>query len=140
MTFADTNDRFRNAPVDLIERLAEANWERCIRIRAQKEEEEGQLAVADAQTVFKPVSTFHDSGIGSSIPAVSQYAATVASHTSFVTVVEDEARGRPRVPPLPQKDGFPFECEYCGRTVSMRNRIEWKYVLEWLQYYYREAY
>lgn len=126
MAFADTNDRFKNAPVDLIERLAEANWERSIRIRAQKEEEKGLLAVADAQTVFKPVSDFHDSGIGGSIPAVTQYAATAASHTSFVTVAENEACGRPRVPPLQQKDGLPFKCEYCGRTVSMRNRIEWK--------------
>jgi hypothetical protein len=125
MTFADTNDRFQNAPVDLIERLAEANWERSFRIRAQKEEE-GLLAVVDTQTVFKPVSIFHDSGIGSSIPTFSQYAATVASHTSFLTIAEDEAHGRPRVPPLKQKDGLPFECEYCGRTVSMRNRIEWK--------------
>ncbi|OKP15161.1 hypothetical protein PENSUB_2203 [Penicillium subrubescens] len=119
-------DRFVNASIHLIERLAEANWERSIRIRAQQEEGEGLLAVRDAQTFFKPYSIFHDSGIGSSIPTVSQYAATVASHTSFLSIAGEDAHGRPRVPPLSQEYTRPFECDYCGRTVSMRNRIEWK--------------
>lgn len=119
-------DRFLKAPIHLIERLAEANWERSIRIRGQKEEEEGLLAARDAQSLFKPCSLVYDSGIGSSIPTASQYAATVASHTSFLSIAGKEAHGRPRVPPLLQEYRRPFECDYCGRTVSMRNRIEWK--------------
>jgi hypothetical protein len=119
-------DRFSNAPVHLVERLAEANWERSIRIRAQKEEREGLLAVEDAQTFFKPCSLFHDSGIGSSIPTASHYSATVASHTSFLSIAGKEAHGRPRVPPLLHEYRRPFKCDYCGRTVSMRDRVEWK--------------
>lgn len=82
----------------------------------------------EAMTLFKPFSLFHDSGLGTSIPAISQYAATVASHTSFLSVGGEEALGRPRVPTLPQEDGTPFQCGYCHRTISMRNRIQWKYV------------
>jgi hypothetical protein len=126
ITYTDIPDRFTSAPVHLIERLAEANWERSIRIRAQRQEEEGLLVVGDAQTVFKPYSLFHDSGLGSSIPTVSQYAASVASHTSFLSIAGEEAQGRPRVPPLLHDYGVPFACDYCGRTVSMLNRIQWK--------------
>ncbi|KAB8240091.1 hypothetical protein BDV35DRAFT_374666 [Aspergillus flavus] len=108
-------DRFANAPTSLVERLAEANLQRSIRLRTQEEEKE---EVDD--------HTNHDSGLGTSIPTMSQYAATVASHTSFLSVAGEEALGRPRVPPLPQEGGRPFRCDYCHRTISMRNRIEWK--------------
>ncbi|BAE66600.1 unnamed protein product [Aspergillus oryzae RIB40] len=111
----DIYARFANAPTSLVERLAEANLQRSIRLRTQEEEKE---EVDD--------HTNHDSGLGTSIPTMSQYAATVASHTSFLSVAGEEALGRPRVPPLPQEGGRPFRCDYCHRTISMRNRIEWK--------------
>ncbi|KAN0085427.1 hypothetical protein V8E54_001894, partial [Elaphomyces granulatus] len=128
-------DRFTNAPTPLVERLAEANWERSIRIREQEEEEEEEEeepseedhpANHDALTLFKPYSLFYDSGLGTSIPTRSQYAATAASHTSFLSIAGEEAQGRPRVPPLPQEGGVNFQCDYCRKTISMRNRIEWK--------------
>lgn len=72
--------------------------------------------------------TNHDSGLGTSIPTISHDAATVASHTSFRSVAGEEALGRPRVPPLPRENGRPFLCNYCHRIISMRDRIEWKYV------------
>ncbi|KAJ6144079.1 hypothetical protein N7471_003532, partial [Penicillium samsonianum] len=117
-------DRFTIALTPLVERLAEANWERSIRIRAQ--EEEPYLADHDALTLFKPYSLFNDSGLGTSVPTRSQYAATAASHTSFLSIAGKEAHGRPRVPSLPQEGGIPFQCDYCRKTVSLRNRIEWK--------------
>ncbi|KAJ5827300.1 hypothetical protein N7447_004063 [Penicillium robsamsonii] len=119
-------DRFTIALTPLVERLAEANWERSIRIRAQEEEEEPYLADHDALTLFKPYSLFNDSGLGTSVPTRSQYAATAASHTSFLSVAGKEAHGRPRVPSLPQEGGLPFQCDYCRKTISLRNRIEWK--------------
>ncbi|CAI7672660.1 unnamed protein product [Penicillium pancosmium] len=98
-------DRFTNAPVYLVERLAEANWERHVRIRAQESFEEDE----SRPVLFKPGSLFHDSALGSSIP----YAATAASHTSFLSVsaTGQEVKGRPRVPPLPQKDETYFRYE-----------------------------
>ncbi|KAL6237463.1 hypothetical protein BDW75DRAFT_238252 [Aspergillus navahoensis] len=121
-------DRFANAPTSLVERLAEANLERSIRLQTQEDEEEEVHDHTNQQavTLFKPFSLFQDSGLGSSIPTMSQYAATVASHTSFLSVAREDALGRPRAPPLPREGGRPFRCGYCHRTVSMRNRIEWK--------------
>ncbi|KAJ5531314.1 hypothetical protein N7527_004707 [Penicillium freii] len=117
-------DRFEISLTPLVERLAEANWERSIRIRAR--EEEPDLAVNDGVTLFKPYSLFNDSGLGTSVPTRSQYAATTASHTSFLSIAGKEAHGRPRVPSVPQEGGLPFQCDYCGKTISPRNRIEWK--------------
>lgn len=104
--------------------------ERSIRLRTQADDEEevDDHSNRDAVTLFKPFSLFHDSGIGTSIPTISHYAATVASHTSFLSVTGEEACGRPRVPSLPQECGRRFQCDYCHRTISVRNRIEWKYV------------
>ncbi|KAJ5769461.1 hypothetical protein N7520_004020 [Penicillium odoratum] len=121
-------DRFENAPTSLIERLAQANLERLIRLGIQEGEAEevDDHTNQDAVTLFKPFSLFHDSGLGTSIPPISQYAATMASHTSFLSVTGDEALGRPRVPSLRQEGGRPFQCNYCHKTIAMRNRIEWK--------------
>ena len=120
--------RYENASISLVELLAEANLERSIRLRAQEDREEqvDDHMLKDAATLFKPISLFHDSGLGTSNGTMSHSAATVASHTSFLSVAGEEALGRPRVPPLPQKGGHPFQCNYCRRTISIRNRIEWK--------------
>ncbi|KAJ5758690.1 hypothetical protein N7520_005846 [Penicillium odoratum] len=125
-------DRFPKASISLVERLAEANLERSLRIRelmSQENQHDGDHQVQDdAGTLFKPFSIFHDSGIGSSVPANSYGAPTVASHTSFLSVATEVAFGRPRVPPLPQLPGKRFQCDYCRKFISMQNRIEWKYV------------
>ncbi|KAJ6016881.1 hypothetical protein N7451_000260 [Penicillium sp. IBT 35674x] len=129
------SDRFASAPTSLVERLAEANWERSVRIRKQVEEKaeegkglsfEGDLANEDAMTWFKPYSIFHDSGIGTSVFTGSQYAATSVSHKSFLSTVEEQGQGRPRVPHLPHERGQPFKCEYCQKVITMRDRIGWK--------------
>ncbi|KAI2842542.1 hypothetical protein CBS147343_5157 [Aspergillus niger] len=114
-------DRFLSASTLLVERLAEANLERSIRIRENEVDDE----VLDALTLFKPDSQFCDSAIGTSLAPTSRYAATTASHTSFLSVTGDEGKGRPRVPPLPVVGGT-FRCYYCGDYVSMPNRIYWK--------------
>ncbi|KAL3468894.1 hypothetical protein BJX99DRAFT_242539 [Aspergillus californicus] len=127
-------DRFKDAQIVLVERLAEANWERSIRIRAQIEEQMGQepgpaaAIPALASTVFKPFSTFDDSGLGTSVPAKSQYATTIASHSSFMSVLGNEGEGRPRVPRLPDggEHGRTFRCTYCGKRISCKTRIQWK--------------
>ncbi|TPR10274.1 Complex I intermediate-associated protein 30 (CIA30) family protein [Aspergillus niger] len=73
-------DRFISASTLLVERLAEANLERSIRVRENEVDDE----VLDALTLFKPYSQFCDSAIGTSLAPTSRYAATTASHTSFL--------------------------------------------------------
>ncbi|KAJ5151022.1 uncharacterized protein N7482_010274 [Penicillium canariense] len=65
-------DRFPSAPALLVKRLAEANWERSVRIGAQAEEEEepseeDHIANRDARTLLNPYSQIHDSGLVSSM-------------------------------------------------------------------------
>ncbi|KAL2828863.1 hypothetical protein BJY01DRAFT_228203 [Aspergillus pseudoustus] len=128
-------DRFKDAKVPLVERLAEANWERSVRLMTHAEEgnTEGQISSArsvpaTALTLFKPFSIFHDSGLGASVPARSQYANTVASHSSFISMAGEDDEGRPRVPALPLEgqNSQVFECPYCGARIRCRNRIDWK--------------
>lgn len=119
------NNRFSIGLTPLVERLAQANWERSIRIRAQYREQSYTVDHDDV-TLFKPYSTFNDSGLGTSVPTRSQYAASATSHTSFLSMPGTEAHGHPRVPSLPRGDGRPFQCEYCQKTISLQGRIEWK--------------
>ena len=145
---SNVSDKFDKADTKLVERLGESNWQRFLTVRARM----SQIASApksvlapqiekipvrtvfkeSPRSVFRPLSMFHDSGLGSSIPstlAPSHYAQSVASHTSFITsLAEGEESGR-RVPPTPVEvaSGEPFRCEICGHQLfNIRNRIDWK--------------
>ena len=125
-------DKFPNAPGRLVERLGEANWQRHHVVRAKmykkrlvSEDKEGTLAE------FQPKSVFHDSGLGTTVTASSSYAASMASHTSFLSSVAEREEGSLRVPPTPVEisAGKPFTCFICGHTQSkLKNRVDWKYV------------
>lgn len=129
------HDKFREADTKLVERLGEANWQRSMRIRKLMEmPKHNEMIIRPeppiAQSVFRPVSKFHDSGLGSSVLAQSTYAASAASHTSFVSSLAEASKGRLRVPPTPAEValGKPFECSICGSKLSkIKNRVEWKY-------------
>jgi hypothetical protein len=126
-------DRFSKANSQLVERLGEANWQRHIALRngLVKEVVSAAVAIEEApKSVFVPVSLFQDSGHGTSLPAHISYAATSASHTSFVSNQSNEEGGGLRVPPTPKavSKGIPFTCGICGQTLSkIKNRIDWKY-------------
>ena len=147
---SNVSDKFDKADTKLVERLGESNWQRYLTVRARM----NQIASApkdilaphfekipvqavfkeSPQSMFRPLSMFHDSGLGSSIPsapAPSHYAQSVASHTSFITsLVEAEDSSR-RVPPTPAEvgSGKPFQCEICGHQLfNIKNRIDWKWV------------
>ena len=122
-------DKFRNAQAQLVSRLGEANWQRHQRVREQLEDD---VAVDKDQnlpySVFRPYTTFHDSGIGTSVPANTNYA---PSHASFQSSNVEGAHGSVRVPPTPKevKDGKPFQCPFCDQIIlNIRNRIDWKSV------------
>jgi hypothetical protein len=127
--WANWQNRFPTAPVILVERLAEAHWKRYIQIRGPEEEllVQDQSSNHGSVTMFKPYSMFHDPGLGASNSTISNEPATVTPHTSLLSTREG-VDGRPRVPPLPQETGIQFHCDYCQKSISMRDRTEWKCV------------
>ncbi|ERF70930.1 hypothetical protein EPUS_06715 [Endocarpon pusillum Z07020] len=153
------HDKFRNAQTSLVERLGEANWQRFLRIRKhgrqqsllqdeaehqdggrreeKVNEEDAKLLsncaqrqeYAEPKSIFRSLSEFHDSGLGSSKPARSQAAASLASHSSFRSTLTENHQGRPRVPSMPPEvfSGKPFICFICGKKLTViKNRIDWK--------------
>ncbi|ERF69342.1 hypothetical protein EPUS_09507 [Endocarpon pusillum Z07020] len=125
-------EKFRTADNGLLKRLGEANWQRCVRIRALKSDSAtAQESFEEPKTIFKPstVHTFRDSALGASTPAQSEVAGSVASHTSFMSSVEGEGGNHHAVPRTPQQisRNEPFTCPYCGTLLkTLRNRIDWK--------------
>lgn len=120
-------EKFKQAHYKLVERLGEANWQRHKNVR-EKMEEKTNLAreTGVASSVFRPYSDFHDSGIGTSVPARTEYA---PSHTSFLSSNSEGERVSLRVPREPSEVGAgkPFQCFLCRRIISnVKNRVDWK--------------
>jgi hypothetical protein len=131
-------DRFSKADARLMERLGEANWQRHMALRnihgsviqdANSVKEVVPEIKATPKSIFVPVSMFHDSGLGSSLPAQSSYAATVAFHSSFVSSITDTENGGLRVPSTPKEvfEKVPFTCQVCDHVLNqIKNRVDWK--------------
>ncbi|KAH7351162.1 hypothetical protein BKA65DRAFT_593972 [Rhexocercosporidium sp. MPI-PUGE-AT-0058] len=123
-------DKFPLADMHLMHRLGEANWQRHMSLRAMGNEEEvEQLPQELPKITFVAVFEFQDSGLGSSLPARSTFAATVASHSSFQTTADEKDSWSLRVPPTPEQvsNGEPFNCQICGHFLSnIRNRVDWR--------------
>lgn len=136
-------DRFKLIDDRLANRLGEANWQRYLRlqklamiVRAQAGFEEAQDSSDDGddnlgmvEKSFMPASEFHDSGLGSSVPASSRYAISNASHSSFLSTESAAGRGVARVPATPGEveDGKPVRCSICGEVLeNIKSRAEWK--------------
>lgn len=123
--------KFPRANSDLAKCLGKANWERRQRLQDERKANTNaaaqglpQVRRADgmAPSVFAE-STFHDSGLGSSVLARTRYTLTIKSHmSSFVGSNES------RIPPLSKeaKEGQPFLCHACGNYVCARTNQEWK--------------
>lgn len=150
------HDKFPSIDSNLADRLGEANWQRFRRLlslnRTDKskatsldpdsEEEPGEedLERVPEPSAYAPISEFQDSGLGTSVPAASKYAASVASHTSFLSTQSAAHRGAVRAPPTPIEvaQGRPFQCFVCAKIQSrIKNRADWKYVCSsrFLTYY-----
>ncbi len=118
-------EKFSKAHTQLVERLGEANWQRHIRIRRRMEGASESISLDElsvAHSVFQPISTFHDSGIGTT----EQYA---QSHTSFISSDPENDEGTVRVPQAPAEValGKPLQCYICRKTLSrIKNRVDWK--------------
>ncbi|KAL9630204.1 MAG: hypothetical protein Q9164_006537, partial [Protoblastenia rupestris] len=119
-------DKFKEAPRQLVQRLGEANWQRHNRLRQLAS---GHEEFNDATTVAKPKSLFHDSGIGTTETGGTSYAASVKSHSSFISSNATGERTGLRVPsaPVEVKHGQPFSCSLCGHMqYKIKNRVDWK--------------
>ena len=127
-------EKYKQAQDQLVERLGEANWQRHISVRKSMEAPANKAGettasirnTAVAESMFRPYSAFHDSGIGTSIPAQTEYA---PSHTSFQSSNTEGQRELIRVPATPAEvfDGKPFQCFLCKRMLSdIKNRVGWK--------------
>ncbi|KAF2489932.1 hypothetical protein BU16DRAFT_544278 [Lophium mytilinum] len=121
-------ERFPKAEPKLVNQLAEANWERFIRVRREKlknlEEEERsedeKTGVTDPTIVM---SKFQDSGLGPSELAQSIETKSMASFVS------SRAEGsHARLPPLSQeaRAGKAFTCDACSRLVVFKRTRLWK--------------
>ncbi|MCJ1479097.1 hypothetical protein MMC13_007781 [Lambiella insularis] len=125
-------DKFTKADDSLVERLGVSNWQRYTTICARLENPEAphaQILETVPNSVFTPLSLFHDSGLGSSVPGISRYAASGASHTSFVSSLAKDGSSNLRVPPTPKEVGMgePFKCEICAHVLyNICNRVDWK--------------
>lgn len=122
-------DKYCKADEGLIERLGEANWQRHLFVR-RKMDQIAEWPEHEPITIFEEKATvFHDSGIGATISGPSQYAASAASHTSFISSLTEGGKGAIRVPPTPKEivAGEFFCCNLCGLSQSgLRNRVDWK--------------
>ncbi|KAF5618430.1 ankyrin repeat [Fusarium sp. NRRL 25303] len=115
--------RFPRADKSLILRLGEANWLRyrgCQELRIKELAGEQQ---PDSKDDHKTVagSRFHDSGLGTSLPTMSSYAETVMTYSG-------SDGQKTRIPRLSEeaKQGKPFPCVACGRTVRLTTNAAWK--------------
>jgi hypothetical protein len=120
-------EKFPQANEELVKRLGQANWQRHQAIRKMMSEqlESNEDEIATANSVFQPISMFHDSGLGTSMATP-----TVASHSSFRTSATEGGLGSLRVPDTPAEVdlGKPFKCEICSKRVTkVKNRYHWKY-------------
>ncbi|ORY63867.1 uncharacterized protein BCR38DRAFT_201795 [Pseudomassariella vexata] len=129
--------RFPRCDEDVAKRLGIANWERVLRYQDTKHRNTRPQKLTSGEPMATPVksaasgivasTTFHDSGLGSSIPSVpsipaaSQYAETVVSYCGG----QGDAV---RLPPLPQeaKRGISFPCVGCGILINVGNKSAWK--------------
>jgi hypothetical protein len=124
--------KFRDAPEKLANVLGDLNYKRYVRLHnARTEQSEKSEMASQVETLPEKSVSFHDSGIGSSLPVTESRASTHATSqtpsqasSSAFTVA---GRSRSKLPRLPKDAKVrPFACDYCGATVKYRKRKEYQ--------------
>ena len=118
-------EKFKRADHKLVERLGEANWQRHKEVREKMENPE-LCPDESTKSLFRPYSDFHDSGIGTSVPAQIEYP---PSHTSLQSSNIEGEQVSLRVPKEPPEVSArkPFQCFLCRCIITnIRNRVDWK--------------
>ncbi|KAK8032001.1 hypothetical protein PG990_001735 [Apiospora arundinis] len=114
-------NRFPRAPDLLVSRLGRANYTRYLRCQRERDQQSTDISIHGDAAGTIVASTFHDSGVGSSIAMDSSDAETVMSY-------HGGGSQSARVPPLSQdaKAGMPFKCAACGKLVIFKSNSKWK--------------
>jgi hypothetical protein len=148
--------KFSDAPEELVDALGDLNYKRYVRLADARNEQFAEVEeVLEVEVLPEKSASFHDSGIGSSLPvtetvstpsqapsrALSQALSQSASQpfqaptrtvfrapsraSSFAFTLAGESRTK--LPRLPKDAKIrPFACDYCGVTVSYRTRKEYE--------------
>jgi hypothetical protein len=125
--------RFPLAESTVVTHLGKLNWNRynhmlCLQRNANQQEQE-MTVVAKAKTIF------HDSALGSSMPAQSEAGLDTTGVTSrpqsiyAPSMVSSRAEAsHRRLPPLPPqaRAGQPFTCAICNKQVRYQRTKAWK--------------
>ena len=131
------SSKYPNADTKLVERLAKRTWEQYLRLMNERNINETQVEQAVYQLDTKTAVTgskFHDSAIGSSLPATTTYAPTAAP--SIVSSVPSVNKARLPVLSDAATRGEPFDCIACGKRLRVTNHQRWKdHLLDDLQPY-----
>lgn len=125
--------KFKEAPEALADTLGRLNLERYNRMAAARDVNLGrEYDFPQTNSIEAPSTSFHDSGIGGSLP--SQQSMSEKAPSLFSTLA---GKSRSKLPPLPAHAKWnSFSCNYCGEKVRFCTRREWeKHLIEDLQPY-----
>ncbi|KAF2122842.1 hypothetical protein BDV96DRAFT_8996 [Lophiotrema nucula] len=139
--------RFSAISEELADALGMLNLERYNRMSAEREANlKTSLDVPETESVAPKTVSFHDSGIGSSVPSANapsvrtsslrapsiRAPSVVASSVSAPSVAASSmfsalaGKSRSRLPSLPKNAGTgSFSCDYCGKQVRYRSKRDW---------------
>jgi len=119
-------EKFPFAPPEMVAQLGRLNWDRYNHIlRLQREAMKQELRES---TFGKAGTIFHDSGLGTSVPAQT-IAGVKAEPVYEPSMMSSRAEAsHKRVPPLPAqaRAGEPFTCEICEKHVQFQRTKAWK--------------
>ncbi|KAI4663898.1 uncharacterized protein J4E88_010748 [Alternaria novae-zelandiae] len=119
-------EKFPFAPPEMVAQLGRLNWDRYNHIlRLQREAMKQEL---QESTFGKAGTIFHDSGLGTSVPAQT-IAGVKAEPVYEPSMISSRAEAsHKRVPPLPAqaRSGESFTCEICEKQVRFQRTKAWK--------------
>ncbi len=128
----NVQDKFPDASMTMVRKLAQLNWHRHERIRKMRDCNEEQLTLkADHPSCSLPASQAKDSGYQTMVAQSASHGVRRApSISSFGASTNAEEVGRTRLPPPPVKlhaNTKPFKCSICYQTLSnIHTKLEWR--------------
>lgn len=123
------SSRFPRASRTLADCLGKRNWRRYKRLQAIRAANALKEIPATEELEFLAQksafgeSNFHDSGLGTSVPARTSHAQSMASFAS-----SRAESSHAKLPPLSEeaKSGRPFPCDACGSTIRIKRKRDWR--------------
>lgn len=125
-------DMFPKADTKLIDRLREANWKRHTIVRLRMDEVSSHTTAdpGEDRANFRRSSALPDSGLGTSRPFESAFAASVVSNASTESSnadLQDKSRNVSSTP-YEVATTEPFQCKICGKMLeTTMQSTAWRY-------------